>query len=244
MIREQNTHNTHKNVGGAMVLTPDSKPGITIPRWAFSVVAILIVAWWLSMQPPPQGERGAAPPPDQNVEFEPSIPAPVEPAASEPEATSQNDAALSQGEPSRSETQRIEPVQDAETPKPFEAAKSSPTSKRPDTTAAKKRDTDPLVIANVTIKDQSGRVAFKGDIDLHSTFERIDRGEKFPHRNDGSTFRNLEGRLPKKPAGYYKEYVHPTPGLNGPGPQRIVIGKNGEAFYTSDHYQSFRKVRE
>nr|EKW6799036.1 hypothetical protein [Pseudomonas aeruginosa] len=31
--------------------------------------------------------------------------------------------------------------------------------------------------------------------------------------------------LPVKPAGYYTEYVHPTPGVTGPGAQRIVVGK-------------------
>ena len=49
-------------------------------------------------------------------------------------------------------------------------------------------------------------------VDLGPTLDRISRGERFPHRNDGSIFRNREGRLPSKPDGYYREYVHPTPG--------------------------------
>ncbi len=44
-----------------------------------------------------------------------------------------------------------------------------------------------------------------------------------------------EGRSP----GYYREYVRPTPGVSGPGPQRIVVGRGGEMYYTSDHYQTF-----
>ncbi|WP_411722632.1 hypothetical protein [Pantoea agglomerans] len=36
--------------------------------------------------------------------------------------------------------------------------------------------------------------------------------------------------LPKQPNGYYKEYVHPTPDIPRPGPQRIIVGQNGEAY--------------
>jgi hypothetical protein len=40
--------------------------------------------------------------------------------------------------------------------------------------------------------------------------------------------------------GYYQEYVHPTPGMNRVGPQRIVLGNNGqEIYYTPDHYDTF-----
>jgi guanyl-specific ribonuclease Sa len=202
-------------------------------------MAILVVAWWLSTQPPPRGERGAAPTPDQNAAFEPSIPVPAE-----PEAISENDADPANGDSSPNKTPRIEPVVEEAPSRSSTIVESPPATKKPEVSSTKKRDKDPLIIPNVTIKDQSGRVVYKGEIDLHPTMERITRGEKFPHRNDGSTFRNLEGRLPKKPAGYYTEYVHPTPKLNGPGPQRVVIGKNGEAFYTHDHYNSFRKVRE
>ncbi|WP_416383711.1 barstar family protein [Pseudomonas guariconensis] len=55
------------------------------------------------------------------------------------------------------------------------------------------------------------------------------------YRNDGSIFQNRASDLPQKRAGYYIEYVHPTPGIVGPGPQRIVVGKGGEMYYTADH---------
>jgi guanyl-specific ribonuclease Sa len=55
-------------------------------------------------------------------------------------------------------------------------------------------------------------------------------------------FQNREKRLPQKPAGYYREWVHPTPGLRGPGPQRIVTGKEGEIYYSPDHYETFRRL--
>lgn len=100
-----------------------------------------------------------------------------------------------------------------------------------------------LLVENQTIRDLNGRVVFKGTIDLKPTLDRIERGEENQHRNDGTSFQNRENRLPRKPAGYYKEYVHPTKGEYGPGPQRIIIGKDGEVWYTPDHYKSFKKIK-
>ncbi len=81
-----------------------------------------------------------------------------------------------------------------------------------------------------------------GKEDISATLDRIERGEKFPHRNDGSVFRNREKRLPLEKRGYYNEYVHPTKGRKGPGAQRIVIGSKKETFYTPDHYKTFQEV--
>ena len=88
-------------------------------------------------------------------------------------------------------------------------------------------------------KDQ----ALYGWNDLNSTIKRIDKGIKFSHRNDGAIFRNRENLLPIKTESYYREFVHPTPGIKGPGPQRIIYGECDEIYYTPDHYQSFIKVR-
>jgi ribonuclease T1 len=130
------------------------------------------------------------------------------------------------------------------------ASKPTTNSPKPSNTAAKPNKPapaapaeNPFLIRNVTIRDQDGDVVYKGDIDLQPTLDRIERGERHSHRNDGSTFRNLEGRLPKQPSGYYKEYVHPTEDLGGPGPQRVVLGQKGEIYYTHDHYQSFKKLK-
>jgi guanyl-specific ribonuclease Sa len=79
----------------------------------------------------------------------------------------------------------------------------------------------------------------EGTVNLKPTLDRIASGGKFPHVNDGGEFKNLEGRLPKQSAGYYTEYVVPTPGNKKAGVQRIVTGKNGEYYYTPDHYQTF-----
>jgi hypothetical protein len=94
-------------------------------------------------------------------------------------------------------------------------------------------------VDGVTVTDIRTGQTFTGTVDLRPTLNRIDNGIPHPHRNDGSTFRNNEGLLPSQPDGYYTEFVHPTPGINGPGPQRIIQGQGGELYYTSDHYGSF-----
>ena len=81
------------------------------------------------------------------------------------------------------------------------------------------------------------------DLSISPTMDRIMDGQSYPHRNDGSTFQNREGILPSKSSDYYKEYVHPTPGVNGPGSQRIVIGRGGEYYYSPDHYKTFIRFR-
>jgi filamentous hemagglutinin len=98
------------------------------------------------------------------------------------------------------------------------------------------------VIRDVVVRDLDGRVAWRGDMDLGPAIARIERGERDRHRNDGSTFRNREGRLPSKPRGYYREFVVRTPGMRGVGPQRMVVGRGGDAWYTSDHYRSFVRL--
>jgi guanyl-specific ribonuclease Sa len=97
-------------------------------------------------------------------------------------------------------------------------------------------------IANQTIRNEEGKVVFRGEVDVGPTLDRIERGEKLRFPNDGTAFQNRERRLPRQPAGYYKEHVHPTPGLRGPGPQRIVTGENGEIYYTPDHYRTFQRL--
>ncbi|MGY6632101.1 MAG: ribonuclease domain-containing protein [Wenzhouxiangella sp.] len=100
-----------------------------------------------------------------------------------------------------------------------------------------------LLVRGVEVRDLDGRVAWRGDVDIGNALARIERGERDPHRNDGGVFHNRERRLPDRPSGYYREYVIRTPGISHAGPQRLVIGRDGEVFYTSDHYRSFRRVR-
>ncbi|NDY94410.1 ribonuclease domain-containing protein [Wenzhouxiangella limi] len=100
-----------------------------------------------------------------------------------------------------------------------------------------------LVVEGVAVRDLDGQVAWRGDVDLGPVLARIERGERDPHRNDGGVFQNRERLLPNRPGGHYREYVIRTPGIGHAGPQRLVVGRDGELFYTSDHYRSFRRVR-
>ena len=70
----------------------------------------------------------------------------------------------------------------------------------------------------------------------------IEEGGPFPYDQDGSTFQNREGILPDAPRGYYREYTVETPGSPDRGPRRIVTGRDGERYYTDDHYDSFRFI--
>ena len=72
----------------------------------------------------------------------------------------------------------------------------------------------------------------------------IERGGPFPYRKDGSVFANRERLLPRRDHGYYREYTVPTPGARDRGARRIVGGRNGELYYTDDHYRSFKRVLE
>lgn len=74
------------------------------------------------------------------------------------------------------------------------------------------------------------------------TLVLIDKGGPFPYDRDGITFGNNERLLPQQPRGYYKEYTVPTPGSRDRGARRLVVGRDGDVYYTSDHYASFRQV--
>ncbi|MCG6873792.1 MAG: hypothetical protein LJE97_01750 [Betaproteobacteria bacterium] len=80
--------------------------------------------------------------------------------------------------------------------------------------------------------------------EARETLALIKQGGPFPYRKDGSTFGNREKRLPLKARGYYREYTVPTPGARDRAARRIVAGRDGEYYYTDDHYNSFRRIRE
>ena len=89
-----------------------------------------------------------------------------------------------------------------------------------------------------------GKTIYRGKIDVNTTLERVREGRKLEHRNDGAIFRNREGKLPRKrDPNYYREFVHHFKKMPFPGPQRVVVGKKGEVYYTGDHYNSFTRVR-
>ncbi len=80
--------------------------------------------------------------------------------------------------------------------------------------------------------------------EARETLELIRQGGPFLYGRDGAGFGNFEKRLPVRERGYYREYTVPTPGVKHRGARRVVAGRGGELYYTDDHYQSFRRIRE
>lgn len=80
--------------------------------------------------------------------------------------------------------------------------------------------------------------------EARTTLALIRQRGPFPYERDGVVFGNFERRLPIRERGYYREYTVPTPGLSHRGARRIVVGREGELYYTSDHYRSFRRIVE
>jgi filamentous hemagglutinin len=102
---------------------------------------------------------------------------------------------------------------------------------------------DALIVRDQKIYDRDGVLVYEGDINLAPTLARIEAGKRDRHPNDGSVFGNREGLLPRKPRGYYREWVVRTEGLREVGPQRVITGDGGEIYYTADHYASFIEIR-
>jgi len=80
--------------------------------------------------------------------------------------------------------------------------------------------------------------------EARSTLALIKAGGPFPYARDNSVFSNREQVLPLRQRGYYREYTVKTPGARDRGARRIVAGASGEYYYTGDHYNSFRRIRE
>ncbi len=80
-------------------------------------------------------------------------------------------------------------------------------------------------------------------VEARDTIALIQRAGPFTHRQDGSVFGNREGRLPRRPRGWYHEYTVETPGSRDRGARRIVTGGTppSQWYYSDDHYDSFRR---
>ncbi len=79
------------------------------------------------------------------------------------------------------------------------------------------------------------------------TYALILEGGPFPYDKDGVVFGNRERVLPKQKRGFYREYTVKTPGSRDRGARRIVCGgkqvtQPDACYYTSDHYNSFRRI--
>ena len=84
--------------------------------------------------------------------------------------------------------------------------------------------------------------------EAQATVVLIRKGGPFPYPKDGVVFGNREKALPKQARGFYTEYTVTTPGERTRGARRIVVGGelrvSSELYYTDDHYQTFKRIRE
>ena len=80
--------------------------------------------------------------------------------------------------------------------------------------------------------------------EARDTLRAIKQGGPFTYPRDGVVFNNFERVLPERQRGYYHEYTVTTPGANNRGVRRIISGETDEYYYTADHYQTFKRIRE
>lgn len=77
-----------------------------------------------------------------------------------------------------------------------------------------------------------------------ATLALIRAGGPYKYDQDDKTFSNREGILPTQRKGYYREYTVETPGSGDRGARRIIGGREGDRYWTDDHYDSFRQIQE
>ncbi|MGV8933555.1 MAG: ribonuclease domain-containing protein [Gallionellaceae bacterium] len=113
----------------------------------------------------------------------------------------------------------------------------------------------PLMLAAILALSALSAAAFSGaaaqtitesslPTEARTTLRLIKKGGLFPYPRDGVTFGNYEKRLPKQYRGYYHEYTVKTPGVRSRGARRIVCGQPVECYYSDDHYQTFKLIRQ
>lgn len=205
-----------------------------IVRWIVLalIVGLAVQRWW--QQPPPEAKPKV---PVSDTERNTSKTS----SGSVSDSDSTHDRTADVTLPRRDARSRDDSAENA-------ASSHVPVSRKSDQSAPPNKTGPPrvhgLTVENVIVRDRDGDVVFQGDVDLTETLARIDKQRTISEfRNDGIEFKNLERRLPIKPRGHYREWVHPTPGQRGPGAQRVVTGNSGEAFYTWDHYEHFVRIR-
>jgi ribonuclease T1 len=84
--------------------------------------------------------------------------------------------------------------------------------------------------------------------EARATIQLVRQGGPFRYAMDGAVFGNREHRLPSRERGWYREFTVAIPDRGDRGADRgklrIIAGRDGVFYYSADHYQSFRRVRE
>ena len=97
----------------------------------------------------------------------------------------------------------------------------------------------------------NGKHSKPREVDLTEGLKRIASGRKDKHHNDGTIHSNNDNVLPVKldeelnlNERYYTEFVVNRPSADDAGAERIVIGADGDVWFTDDHYETFTRVDE
>jgi ribonuclease T1 len=105
-----------------------------------------------------------------------------------------------------------------------------------------------FTVSWVRASERQRNIAIVNAADLpreaRQTIGLIRQGGPYPYKKDGVVFGNFERRLPQHERGYYREFTVPSPGFRNRGARRIIVGKAGELYYTDDHYETFKRIRE
>lgn len=128
------------------------------------------------------------------------------------------------------------------------SARSATTSGPSGATSSARRSSGAPVGPSSTATDPVSHLRWVDESSLDTqatgTLATIRSGGPYRYpRNDGVTYHNVNGALPSERDGYYREYTVATPGTSTRGPRRIVSGEGGELYYTTDHYETFRRIR-
>lgn len=84
---------------------------------------------------------------------------------------------------------------------------------------------------------------------VRTTLRYIDEHHRAPDGYEGGrAFHNAEHTLPARdasgqPIAYHEWDVNPKHDGVNRGAERLITGSDGSAYYTADHYRTFRKVR-
>jgi len=102
-----------------------------------------------------------------------------------------------------------------------------------------------LLVPSHTTESKSGLPTIDGAAlpdEVHQTLLSIGTGGPYPFPQDGVVFESREGILLDAPGGYYHEYAVVTPRSADRGARRVVVGNQGEAYRTDDHYTKFSRI--
>ena len=110
-------------------------------------------------------------------------------------------------------------------------------------------NSDAPALTRATERDDLPRLPEGVPAKVARVLKYIDDHKKAPDGYvGGRTFENRERRLPKRDARdkliTYREWdVNPKVRGKDRGPERLVTGSDGSAYYTADHYKHFKKIR-